>query len=112
VRVAEHHRRYGLRAAIEFVNRVGVPRIGEAVRSLADRVYCELAQRGFEMCGVRTPENGAGIVSLRKPGEEAGYGAAIDGAWLSGGAAPRVGAEVPHFYIAPGDIENMIGALL
>jgi selenocysteine lyase/cysteine desulfurase len=103
---------YGLRAALEFVNRVGVPRIGQAVRNLADRIYSELNRRGFEMCGVRTPENGAGIVSFRKPGEDAretvrrlmalGFIAAARQGWV------RVS---PHFYIPPGDIERLLEAL-
>jgi selenocysteine lyase/cysteine desulfurase len=102
---------YGLRAAIEFVNRVGVLRIRDAVLSLADGLYSELALRGFEMCGVRTSENSAGIVSFRKPGEEARETARH---LLSRGfmTAPRQGwvRVSPHFYIPPGDIDNLIRA--
>jgi selenocysteine lyase/cysteine desulfurase len=103
---------YGLRTATEYVNRIGASRIGEAVRSLADRVYTELAHRGYEMCGDRTPENGAGIVSFRKPGEHAretvhqlkarGFIAAPRQGWV------RVS---PHFYIPPSDIEGLLEVL-
>jgi selenocysteine lyase/cysteine desulfurase len=104
---------YGLRAAIEFVNRVGVARMGAAVRGLADRVSGELTRHAFEMCGVRTPENAAGIVSFRKPGEgpretvrhlqSRGFLAAERRGWV------RVS---PHFYIPPSDIDNLIQVLL
>ena len=65
------------------------------------------------MCGVRTPENAAGIVSFRKPGEgpretvrhlqSRGFLAAERRGWV------RVS---PHFYIPPSDIDNLIQVLL
>jgi cysteine desulfurase/selenocysteine lyase len=103
---------YGLRAALEFVNGIGIARIGHAVRELGDRVHDELTRRGFEMCGSRTTETGAGIVSFRKPGEEPrytvrnlkahGFMAAPRQAWV------RVS---PHFYIQPGDIDLLLEVL-
>jgi cysteine desulfurase/selenocysteine lyase len=103
---------YGLRAAIEFVNLVGVARIGAAVQASADRIYCELERRGFEMCGTRANDTGAGIVSFRAPGEdprhtvrnlkERGFMAAPRQGWV------RVS---PHFYIPPADIERLLDSL-
>src|SRR5713226_2810468 len=63
---------YGLRAAIEFVLKVGVERIAPAVQALGDRVAAGVASKGYEVLGRRTPANGAGIVSFRKPGIDSG----------------------------------------
>ncbi len=103
---------YGLGAAMEFVNAVGPERIGAAVQSLGDHLYTELAERGFEMLGTRTPETGAGIVSFRKPGEdprytvrklkEAGYMAAPRQGWV------RLS---PHFYVPPEDLYRLVAIL-
>lgn len=103
---------YGLRAALDFILAVGVPRIGGAVQALGDRLYAALESRGFEILGSRTPETGAGIVSFRKPGEEPRYTVRKlkDAGFM---AAPRQGwvRVSPHFYISPGDIERLVETL-
>ena len=103
---------YGLRAAIEFVNRVGVARIGEAVKSLGDQLHAGLTYRGFEICGTREPQSSAGIVSFRKPGEEPRY--TVRNLKANGFmAAPRQGwvRVSPHFYIPPSDIDRLLETL-
>src|SRR5207244_4360332 len=59
---------YGLRAAIEFLLEVGVERIGPAVQALGDRIAEGACARGYQVLGERTPANGAGSVSIQKPG--------------------------------------------
>ena len=59
---------YGLRASIEFLLEVGIEKIAPVVQALGDRIAQGARQRGYEVLGERTPENGAGIVSFRKPG--------------------------------------------
>lgn len=103
---------YGLRASLEFIQRVGRERIGNAVQHLGDRLYGALEQRGFEMLGKRTPQTGAGIVTFRKRGEEPRYTVRQlkDAGFM---AAPRTGwvRVSPHFYIPPADIDRLVEQL-
>jgi selenocysteine lyase/cysteine desulfurase len=103
---------YGLRAALELILEIGVPAIGAAVQSLADRVSLGVASRGYEQLRKRTPETGAGIVSFRKPDQdsrlvvrqlrERGFIAAPRQGWV------RVS---PHFYQSPDDMDALVEAL-
>lgn len=103
---------FGLRASLDFIDRVGRDRIGKAVQGLGDRLYQALEARGFEMMGTRTPRTGAGIVTFRKPGEEPRYTVRKlkDAGFM---AAPRTGwvRVSPHFYIPPADIDGLVAAL-
>jgi cysteine desulfurase / selenocysteine lyase len=103
---------YGLRASIEFLLEVGIERIAPAVQALADQLTEGAARKGYVLLGNRTPENGAGIVALHKPG--------LDSRQLVHElkergiiAAPRQGwvRFSPHFYISPEDIERVVQAL-
>lgn len=103
---------YGLRAAIEFLLDVGIEQITPMVQGLADQVAEGAADKGYELLGTRTPENGAGIVSFRKYGLDS---RAIVRALKEKGfiAAPRQGwvRISPHFYIHPDEIAALIAAL-
>ena len=103
---------YGLRAAIEFLLEVGVERIGPAVQALGDRIVEGARARGYQVLGERTPANGAGIVSIQKPGLES---RAVVRHLKERGilAAPRQGwvRMAPHFYVSPEDIDTVIEAL-
>lgn len=91
---------YGLRAALEFLLEVGVENMAPAVQSLADGLAAAAEAKGYEVLGpARTPATGAGIVSLRKPGEDAR--ATVSRLKEAGIiAAPRQGwvRFSPHFY--------------
>jgi len=103
---------FGLRAAIDFLLAVGVENIAPVVQSLADRIAEGVRRKGYELLGNRTPENGAGIVSFRKPGlDSAEIVARLRAERII--AAPRAGwvRTSPHFYIEPGEIEKMIELL-
>jgi selenocysteine lyase/cysteine desulfurase len=103
---------FGLRAAIEFLLEVGVEEIAPAVQSLGDRIAAGVTALGYEVMGTRTPENGAGIVSFRKAGVEAGTVVRrLREAAIS--CAPRAGwvRTSPHFYISPADIDRMLAEL-
>jgi selenocysteine lyase/cysteine desulfurase len=62
--------------------------------------------------GVRTPETGAGIVSFRKAGLEAGMTVRKLRA-IGIVTAPRAGwvRTSPHFYISPDDIARFLAEL-
>jgi len=103
---------FGLRASIEFLLQVGIEEIAPAVQSLGDRIAAGVQARGYELLGQRTPETGAGIVSFRKPGVEAGVIVRrLREAGIS--AAPRAGwvRTSPHFYISPADIDKLLAEL-
>ena len=103
---------YGLRAAIEFILEVGVERIGPQVQSLGDRIAEGVSRRGYEVLGTRTPDNGAGIVSFRKSGEDS---AAIvarlkEHRIVTAHRAGWVRAS-PHFYLTEDEIDAMLELL-
>ena len=103
---------YGLHAAIDFLLEVGVDRIGADVQKLGDLVAHGAQRKGFEILGNRSPENGAGIVSIRKPGTDCRM---IVHHLQDRGilAAPRQGwvRMSPHFYVSPEEIERVIELL-
>jgi selenocysteine lyase/cysteine desulfurase len=103
---------FGLKASIEFLLDVGQGQIGPVVQSLGDRIAAGAQAKGYEVLGNRTPENGAGIVSLRKTGHDP---AAIVANLRNLGivAAPRAGwiRTSPHFYVSPDEINRLIDAL-
>jgi len=103
---------FGLLASIEFLLEVGLGEIAPQVQNLGDRLARGVASRGYELMEERTPETGAGIVSFRKPGHEAGE---IVRRLRAAGVvtAPRAGwvRTSPHFYISPEEIDRMLELL-
>jgi cysteine desulfurase/selenocysteine lyase len=103
---------FGLKAAIELLLDVGLGKIGPHVQNLGNQIANGVESLGYEVLGTRTPESGAGIVSFRKPGLQAGT---IVGHLAEHRiyAAPRNGwvRTSPHFYITPEDIGAMLGVL-
>ena len=103
---------YGLKASIEFLLEVGVERIAPAVQALATQLAEGAVRKGYILLGDRTPDNGAGIVALHKPGVDSRQ---IVHELKERGiiAAPRQGwvRFSPHFYISPDDIDRVVAAL-
>ncbi len=103
---------HGLRAAIEFLLEVGVPQIAPVVQALGDRIAQGVRERGYEVLGERTPDNGAGIVSFRKTGLDSA--AIMARLWekkiITAARAGWVRAS-PHFYIATEEIDSMLVSL-
>jgi selenocysteine lyase/cysteine desulfurase len=103
---------YGLRAAIEFLLDVDVTRIAPAVQTLGDLLADGARRKGYEILGNRTQANGAGIVSVRKPGTDSRMivRQLQDHGILT---APRQGwvRMSPHFYVSPQEIERVIDRL-
>jgi selenocysteine lyase/cysteine desulfurase len=103
---------FGLRAAMDLLLEMGVNAVGLAVQELADRVADGVVRTGYELLAARTPETGAGIVSFRKEGVDARM---VVRTLKERGiiAAPRQGwvRVSPHFYITPGEIDEMVDAL-
>jgi cysteine desulfurase/selenocysteine lyase len=103
---------FGLRAAIEFILEVGIDQIAPQVQSLGDHIAEGVVRKGYEVLGSRTPENGAGIVSFRKPGVESHE--LFERLNTEGiVVAPRSGwvRTSPHFYISPEDVERFLETL-
>ncbi|MGB6942371.1 MAG: aminotransferase class V-fold PLP-dependent enzyme [Bryobacteraceae bacterium] len=103
---------YGLRASIELLLEAGVQRLAPAVQGLADRLVNGAINKGYQLLGDRTPENGAGIVAIQKPGLDSRKVVA-DLKQKGIVAAPRQGwvRLSPHFYISPEEIDRVIEAL-
>ncbi|HTS51556.1 MAG TPA: aminotransferase class V-fold PLP-dependent enzyme, partial [Bryobacteraceae bacterium] len=103
---------YGLRASLDFLLGIGIERIGSAVESLADQLAEGAQRKGYSLLGERTPETGAGIVTIQKIGVDSravvrelknkGIVSAARQGWV------RLS---PHFYISPEEIERVIDAL-
>jgi selenocysteine lyase/cysteine desulfurase len=103
---------FGLRASIEFLLSVGVERIAPVVQDLADRLAEGASERGYQLLGRRSPENGAGIIAIQKPGVDSRT-VVRDLKERGIMAAPRQGwvRLSPHFYVSPDQIDQVIEAL-
>ena len=103
---------YGLRASMELLLEAGIERIAPAVQALTDQLAEGARPKGYIMLADREPENGAGIVSIHKPGLDSRH---IVHELKQQGiiAAPRQGwvRLSPHFYISPEEIERVVEAL-
>lgn len=103
---------FGLQAAFKFINEIGVPAIGQAVQALGDQLAEGARAKGYELMCERTPETGAGIVSMRKPDLDCRV---IHSDMRAKGfiTAPRAGwlRVSPHFYIIPSDIAEFVNLL-
>jgi selenocysteine lyase/cysteine desulfurase len=103
---------FGLKASIEFLLEVGQGEIAPVVQNLGDRIATGVQSKGYELLIQRTPQNGAGIVSFRKPGTDAAETVRLLRRHNIV-AAPRAGwvRTSPHFYISPADIDRLIDVL-
>ena len=86
--------------------------IGPVVQGLADRLAEGARQKGYQVLGDRTPENGSGIVALHKPNLDS-RNLVRDLKERGIIAAPRQGwvRFSPHFYISPEEIDRVVEAL-
>ena len=103
---------FGLQASIEFLLEVGAGKIGPVILNLAGRIADGAQAKGYQLFSERTAANSSGIVSFRKEGTPAEEVVRVlRQRGIS--AAPRAGwvRTSPHFYIAPGDIDQMLEAL-
>ena len=100
---------FGLRASMEFLNRVGVDRVMPEVLALANQLEAGVRNKGYELISPRTAQTGSGIVTFRKEGVDSRM---IVKTLRDHGiiAAPRQGwvRTSPHFYIAPDEIDRML----
>jgi selenocysteine lyase/cysteine desulfurase len=103
---------FGLKASLEFLLEVGVGKIAPVVQNLGDQIAQGVQARGYELLGNRTPENGAGIVSFRKPHHDAGE---IVCKLRASGivTAARAGwvRTSPQFYNTPSEIDRLLEML-
>ena len=97
---------------MEFLLEVGPGEIAPVVQNLGDRIAAGVQAKGYELLIQRTPENGAGIVTFRKPGVDAGETVRLLRRQKIVTAA-RAGwvRTSPHFYISPEEIDRLIDAL-
>jgi cysteine desulfurase / selenocysteine lyase len=103
---------YGLAASLEFLLEVGIGEIAPVVQSLGDRLAAGVQAKGYELMGTRTPENGAGIVSFRKPGADAiEIVRRLRAERITTAARAGWVRTSPHFYIRPSEIDRMLELL-
>ncbi len=97
---------------MELLLEAGAERIGPLVQGLADRLAAGAISKGYQLLGERTPENGAGIIAIQKPGIDSRK-VVYDLKQKGIIAAPRQGwvRFSPHFYISPEEIDRVIEAL-
>jgi selenocysteine lyase/cysteine desulfurase len=100
---------YGLRAAFDFLNNVGVPAVSEAVLGLTEHIRRGAVERGLEVTLPDRPDCASGIVILRRPAEDSRM--TVKRLRENGiVTAPRQGwvRVSPHFYIRHDEIEKML----
>lgn len=103
---------FGLRAAMELLMEVGIENVGRQVQFLADRLAAGAKERGYELMVERTAETGAGIVSIRKPGQDSRMTwSRLREKGIT--SAPRQGYVrlSPHFYLSPEQIDRVVAEL-
>jgi cysteine desulfurase/selenocysteine lyase len=103
---------FGIRASLELLLEIGTGRISAAVQGLADQLVIGGLNKGYQLLGDRTPQNGAGIIAIQKPGIDSRK-VAHDLKQRGIVTAPRQGwvRLSPHFYISPEEIDRVIEAL-
>jgi cysteine desulfurase/selenocysteine lyase len=103
---------YGLEASLKLLLEIGAERTSVAVQSLADQLAKGATSKGYQLLGNRTPDSGAGIIAIQKPGIDSRK-VVHDLKQRGILAAPRQGwvRLSPHFYISPEEIDRVIEAL-
>lgn len=103
---------YGLRASLELLLEIGTDRLSTAIQVLTDQLAIGAMNKGYQLLGDRTPENGAGIIAVQKPGIDSRK-VVYDLKQRGIIAAPRQGwvRLSPHFYVSPEEIDRVIEAL-
>jgi selenocysteine lyase/cysteine desulfurase len=103
---------FGLKASMEFLLEVGLGVIAPVIQDLGDRIGAGVQSKGYELFGERTPQNGAGIVTFRKPGLDATETVRLLRRQKIVAAA-RAGwvRTSPHFYVSPPEIDRLIDVL-
>ena len=103
---------YGLEAALRYVLSIGVHQIQPAVDALAAQMAEGALAKGYRLASDRRTGTTSGIVSFQKEGLDSRLVVSRlkDAGVL---AAPRQGwvRTSPHFYLAAGEIERVIGVL-
>ena len=104
---------FGLRASMELLLEAGIERIAPAVQDAGRSAGVGALNKGYQLLGDRTPENGAGIIAIQKPGLDSRK-VVHDLKQKGILAAPRQGwvRLSPHFYISPEEIDRVIEAAL
>jgi selenocysteine lyase/cysteine desulfurase len=103
---------FGLKASMEFLLEVGLGVIAPVIQDLGDRIAAGVQSKGYELFGERTAQNGAGIVTFRKPGLDATETVRLLRRQKIVAAA-RAGwvRTSPHFYVSPPEIDRLIDTL-
>jgi cysteine desulfurase/selenocysteine lyase len=103
---------FGLRAAIEFLQTVGIAEVSRLVDGLATRLEDAARAKGYQVMIPRSEKTGSGIVSIRHPEVDARV-------ILSSLKRNRVLAATrqgwlrmaPHFYITQEEIDHVVDLL-
>jgi selenocysteine lyase/cysteine desulfurase len=91
---------------------IGTDRTAVAIQNRTDQLAHGATNKGYQLLDDRTPETGAGIIAIQRPGIDSRK---VVHELKQRGiiAAPRQGwARLsPHFYISPEEIDRVIEAL-
>ena len=103
---------FGLRASLELLLEIGVPRIAPVVQGLADRLAEGARAKGYTVLGERTPASSSGICAIFKSGiDNQAIVRTLKGKGIVAAARQGWVRLSPHFYISPEEIDQVIDAL-
>ena len=102
----------GLAASIDWINQLGIDRIGNRILDLTAELCAKLESIGAEVASDRSPEHASGIVSFTIPGQDPGVlkRTCQDRSVVVNSRDGRLRAS-PHAYSSTGDIDRLIDAL-
>ena len=102
----------GLAASIDWINQLGIDRIGNRILDLTAELCANLESIGAEVASDRSPEHASGIVSFTIPGQDPGVlkRTCQDRSVVVNSRDGRLRAS-PHAYSSTGDIDRLIDAL-
>ena len=102
----------GLAASIDWINQLGIDRIGNRILDLTAELCAKLESIGAEVASNRSPEHASGIVSFTIPGQDPGVRKRTcqDRSVVVNSRDGRLRAS-PHAYSSTGDIDRLIDAL-
>ena len=103
---------FGLEASIRYLLSIGIGPIGEAVIALSAQLIAGALALGYEVLGGDDPHSRSGIVAIRREGADSRM--LVSRLKNAGIIAIHRQGYVrlsPHFYIAPSEIDQVLGAM-
>jgi selenocysteine lyase/cysteine desulfurase len=108
---------FGLRAALDFLDGIGIPAITGRILGLKAHLVGALRERGFEICGPTDPARATGITTFSHPSADMAllYRALSAAGVVSSLRNSRAGREfvrlAPHFYNTVDELDRVVTLL-